>query len=230
LASPNDIIDDITGYKSLLGCISYCRLTRPDIAFALHELATVAASPGPDALAAIKRTCRYLAHTKHYGIVLKSDTDTNLNVYFDASFAAGKSMRSVGGHVIFCGSTPITFQSHNIAHVVDSSAQAEAYAMHIAVKEVQFVQNILRECKLKDDNITLYTDSKALYDFTFKSGTGKRSRHWHLTLHYLKHYVGPDRQLKLCLVPGVENIADIFTKSLGHTLFHKFCSRFGLTA
>jgi len=228
--SPNEVCNDVGLFQSLLGCVSYLRLTRPDIVFALHELATVASAPGDSALTAIKRLCRYLKGTMDYGIVIAAEQNAQWTCYFDASFASSASLKSVGGHCIFFGTTPILSQSYTITHAVDSSGHAEAYALHHAVKEMQFVQNVLTEIKHKFSFAILFTDSKAVYDFTFKSGSGKRSRHWHIVLHYLKHHVGPNKELRLKLTPGTENAADIFTKALGPTLFKKFCEVFGLTA
>jgi len=225
----NEVCNDVGLFQSLLGSISYLRLTRPDIVFALHELAAVASAPGDSALIAIKRLCRYLKGTMDYGIVITAEQNPQWTCYFDASFASTASLKSVGGHCIFFGTTPILFQSHTITHAVDSSGHAEAYALHHAVKEMQFVQNVLAEIKQQFSFATLLTDSKAVHDFTFKSGSGKRSRHWHIVLHYLKHHVGPNKDLRLKLTPGIENVADIFTKALGPTLFKKFCLSFGLS-
>jgi len=221
MADPNNVIDDISEFQSLLGSLSFCRLTRPDLLFVLHELATVAASPGPDALQAAKRAFRYLRGTSHGGIKITKDFNEPWICYVDASFAAGSDLRSIAGHTILIGGTPIISQSYTIRQAVDSSAHAEAYALHGALKDVLFLRNIYDELFQQKPKVTIYTDSKALLDFSFKSGSGKRSRHWDIALHYIKEHIGPDKDIKLEFVDGENNTADIFTKSLGKSSFEK---------
>ncbi|HEY0771773.1 MAG TPA: Ty1/Copia family ribonuclease HI, partial [Sphingobacteriaceae bacterium] len=203
--------------------------TRPDLLYALQELATVAHAPGHDALVAIKRVFRYLLGTKDYFLqVLTGDTLTWTS-FIDAGYAAGANVKSTAGHIIFLGSTAIQAQSKTIRHVVDSTAQAEAYALQQAIREIQFLQNIAEQIQIPFLNITVYTDSKALHDFSFKSGTGKRSRHWNLTLHNMKQHIGTNKLIDLKLIVSTDNTADILTKALGASLFHKFRSQCGLT-
>lgn len=221
MADPNSVIDDISEFQSLLGSLSFCRLTRPDLLFTLHELATVASSPGPDALLAAKRTFRYLKGAITGGIKITKGIDEPWRCYVDASFAAGNDIRSVAGHAIYIGDTPIIAQSYTIRQAVDSSAHAEAYALHGALKDVLFLRNIYDELFQIKPKVTIYTDSKALLDFSFKSGSGRRSRHWDITLHYIKEHVGPHKDIQLVFVEGENNTADIFTKSLGKSIFEK---------
>jgi len=226
----NDTLDDdaATLYRSMLGSLSFLRFSRPDVLFALNELSRVASKPTHQALKMIKRVFKYLIGTKDYKLIFKSSPIQQLTCYFDASFAPGKSAHSIGGYVIFFGTNPIGFSSYTEKHTSDSSAQAEAYAMHHALKEILFIQNVLMEMNYSLPKMVMYTDSKALYDFTFKTGSGKRSRHWDITLHFMKQYVSAlDHTLiNLKLIDTLDNIADIFTKALGDSLFFKFCKHF----
>jgi hypothetical protein len=220
-AHPNEIINDIAEFQSLLGSLSFCRLTRPDLLFVMHELASVASAPGNDALETVKRTFRYLKGSSNLKIrITSSDTD-EWACYVDASYGAGPNRKSIGGHVIFFGQTPILTNCTTIKHAVDSSAHAEAYALHAALKDVLFLKNVLHELELPIPKIRIYTDSKALLDFSFKSGSGKRSRHWDIVLHFMKHYIGSDKDMEVSFINGEDNVADMFTKALGKDLFLK---------
>jgi len=225
LVNPDEILKDRTEFQSLLGSLNFCRLTRPDLLYAMHTLSTVASRPGDDALTTMKRSFRYLSGTKEAGVIIEKESAYEWKCYVDASYAAGTALRSTGGYVIFMGSTPVMARSYNIAHAVDSSAHAEAYALYEAVKDIQFVASTMKELKIQVDKITVFTDSKALKDFSFKNGSGRRSRHWDISLHYIKTFMGPGKLIQLEYVAGDENIADIFTKPLGKGLFMKHSSK-----
>jgi hypothetical protein len=219
LADPNEVIDDISEFQSLLGSLSFCRLTRPDLLFALHEMSSVASSPGQDALETVKRTFRYLKGTLNSQMRITKDEQDEWTCYVDASYAAGPERKSVGGHVIFIGKTPVLTHCATIKNAVDSSAHAEAYALYAAIRDILFLRNVLQELQLPVPKIRVLTDSKALVDFSFKSGSGKKSRHWDIVLHFMKNFIGSDRIMELSFISGQENVADIFTKSLGKELF-----------
>ena len=225
LAEKDKILPDATLYRSMLGSLSFLRYTRPDLLFAINELSRVASSPDATAMAAMKRAYRYLKGTKDYYLQIGS-SDSNLRCYFDAGFAAGTNQATTLGHIIYLGTSPILFTNHTLRRVADSSAHAEAYSMHAALKDVLFIQNVCKEISYNLHSLELFTDSQALHDFSFKSGTGKRSRHWELILHFMKQYIGRNKEINLRLISATDNVADIFTKALGNPLFHKFITLF----
>ncbi|CEM29329.1 unnamed protein product [Vitrella brassicaformis CCMP3155] len=77
-------------YRQLVGSLMFCSVTcRPDIAFAVKELAKHAHNPGVSHWTAAKRVLRYLSATREKGI--------EFNAY-------SKDRKSSGGHVVFlCG-------------------------------------------------------------------------------------------------------------------------------
>jgi hypothetical protein len=151
-----------------------------------------------------------------------------INCYVDASFANGKTHRSISGHAIFFGATLIHAQVTPIDHAVDSSAHAEAYGLHHSIKSLGFLKNMFRELRLHTQPINIYTDSKALHDFTYKSGSGKRSRHWDIALHYMKTYLEKNAHIKIHFIPGRDNLADMYTKSIYKGQFLRYRHELGL--
>lgn len=58
-----------THYKSLVGGLRYLVYTRPDIAYAVGIVSRYMEKPTVMHLNAIKRICRYVKGTLHYGLV-----------------------------------------------------------------------------------------------------------------------------------------------------------------
>jgi len=237
LAGHNAVVTDLHIYQSMLGSLNYCRYTRPDLLFALHELASVASRPDTDALTAMKRTFRYLLGTRNFGLKVTKENEPHhkhfaalpRDCFVDASYGSGVDAKSIAGHAIFHGGTLIFAEVQPIAYAVDSSAHAEGYGLYYSLRNIQFVNNILHELQQPRAITTIYTDSKALRDFSFKSGAGKRSRHWNLKLHYMKKTLKNSKSYEIKFCPATANVADIFTKPLGRVLFHQLRTKCGLT-
>jgi hypothetical protein len=70
------------------------RMTRPDIAFALTQMANFVSNPGWGHWEALKQVFLYLAGTIHYGITYGGDRmNARLEAYFDAELAADLTKR-----------------------------------------------------------------------------------------------------------------------------------------
>ena len=61
--------------------------TRPDIQFAVHQVARFSHDPKQSHAQAIKRIARYLLSTKDQGILFEPDLKAGLDCYVDADFA-----------------------------------------------------------------------------------------------------------------------------------------------
>ena len=82
-------IDQSNLYMQLLGELQYlANAMQPDIAYAVHKLASYTANPTLEHHSALKRILRYLKGTTTYGITYKRQiyTQTPLIGYMDAGF------------------------------------------------------------------------------------------------------------------------------------------------
>ena len=90
-------------YQSLVGALLWLSTnTRPDISFAVNQLARFLSAPGPSHVSAAHRVLRYLAGSRNIGISYIRTNDTTkanvLTAYTDASFADDpEDRRSVTG-------------------------------------------------------------------------------------------------------------------------------------
>ena len=75
-------------YLSIVGMLLYVsNNTRPDITFAVSQVARFTSNPKESHASAIKTIVRYLADTCNKGVIVCPDGTFNLETYVDANFA-----------------------------------------------------------------------------------------------------------------------------------------------
>lgn len=95
-------------FSEILGMISYLRLTRLDLLFALHSLSKVAHNPGDNGIKAILRTLCYLYHTQDLTRFFYPGDNPlgklRICAFTDAEWASNRlSRKSVSGNFIYLG-------------------------------------------------------------------------------------------------------------------------------
>ncbi|UYV83970.1 hypothetical protein LAZ67_X000731 [Cordylochernes scorpioides] len=112
-----------------------CRMTRPDIAYAVSYLSKFNSSPLQQHWNAVKHLLRYLKKTKDLKLVF-SKTGKKLVAFADADWGSDKEDRkSYSGHIFVLGGAAISWCSRKQKCVALSTAEAEYYAMCKAAKE-----------------------------------------------------------------------------------------------
>ena len=102
-----------TEYQSAIGSLMYLAVsTRPDIAFAVNNLARFNSKPQKEHWIALKRILRYLKGTINIGILYKQDGSDKCVGYSDADWAGDPSDRKSTSGYIFMFSDG---QSHGAA-------------------------------------------------------------------------------------------------------------------
>ena len=114
-------MDDDWSYLSVVGMLLYLSTnTRPDIAFAVSQVARYTYGPKKSHAAAVKHLVRYLSKTKEMGIIVKPYKALTLDCYADADFAGlyGRdpddepaSVKSRTGYIIKLGGCPVFWKS-----------------------------------------------------------------------------------------------------------------------
>jgi hypothetical protein len=110
-------------------------LTRPEIAYAVHQCARFSANPRQSHANAIKYLCRYLMATKDKGLILRPDVSRSFEVHVDCNFAGNwvkedamedpSTAKSRTGYVISYGGCPIIWASKLQTKVVLSSTESK---------------------------------------------------------------------------------------------------------
>ncbi|GKV31748.1 hypothetical protein SLEP1_g40416 [Rubroshorea leprosula] len=211
---------DSTQYRSIVGALQYLTFTRPDIAFAVHQVCQYMHAPTENHFQAVKRILRYLKGSAHYGLQLFKGFSPSLHIYTDADWAGClESRRSTSGYCLFFGKSLISWSSKKQNTVARSSAEAEYRAMANAVAEVVWVQQLLAELQvfLSSAPIVLCDNISAIY-LGLNPIQHQRTKHIEIDIHFVRERVA-SRAILLQHVPSSLQCADIFTKALSSTAF-----------
>ncbi len=145
-------------------------------------------------------------------VILPLNSKYRLIIYADASFAVGKTMQSVSGHVVYLNGTPLLWGSLKQTIVVDSSCSAEFVAASVACKQAIHAENMigfLGFCCPKP--YLLYTDSTACLSIASNSLRLGNVRHLAIRYHLVRCYVTiGEITMRYCVTE--EMVADLLTK------------------
>jgi hypothetical protein len=218
-------------YREAIGSLLWLSMgTRPDITYAVSQVAKFNSEPGPLHWKAVKRIFRYLQNSLEYGIKFRRSKDNDvvtnsINIgklagYVDADHARDTdTRRSVTGYLFLLADGPVSWSSKQQSSVALSSMEAEYMAASAACQEAVWLVRVLQELGSTNSNTTiLYEDNKSCIQFTKNNSVHKRSKHIDQRYHYIRELV-LENKIKLEYIPTELNIADMFTKPLSSERF-----------
>jgi len=227
-------------YREVIGSLLWLSLgTRPDITFAVSQVAKFSANPGPDHWTAVIRILRYLHGTRTLGLTYKSGlllgTEESIRTieemiptgFVDADYARDTdSRRSCTGFIYFLSEAPISWQTRQQPSVALSTMESEFMAACAAAQESLWLIQLLKEftCKFQDP-IIIFEDNKACLDYSKNSTNHQRTKHISVRYHFIRDLIA-DRLISLTAIPSEENIADIMTKPLDKKVFQRLRAKF----
>ena len=220
--------------------------TRPDIAYAVSQVAKFSSSPRLAHWNACKRILRYLSGTVDYGIrynkqsaldtVQKdllptgyfrgshtaSDARYGLDGYVDADFANDMdSRRSITGYIFLFAGAPISWQSRAQVSTALSTMEAEYMAASAAAQEALWLRMILEELGISlDKPLILREDNKSAISFSEHPGEHRRTKHIDYRHHFVRERV-QKKDIRLDYIDTEDQLADILTKALDTNRFLK---------
>ena len=129
--------------------------TRPDIAYAVSQVARFSHNPKKSHASAVKTIVRYLNRTKNMGMIVKPPTgDLAIDCYVDADFAglhgrdpdySPSSAKSRTGYIITMGGCPILWKSHLQTEISLSTLEAEYSALSSSMRTLLPFRTMLLE-------------------------------------------------------------------------------------
>jgi hypothetical protein len=188
-------------YREVVGSLLWlANGTRPDIAFAVNQVARYMESPGPEHWEAVLRILRYLKGTQHLGLVFDGSVtsqDThgyfsypkaNAQVFVDADYGGNKDdRRSVTGYVFVLAGALVSWQSRSQTTVALSSMEAEYMAACAATQESLWLAMLLEQMRVEIPRpIILKEDNQACIDFSKNPGDHKRTKHIDCRYHFVR--------------------------------------------
>lgn len=235
-------------YRETIGSLTQiCRLTRPDISFAVSVASRYLANPGQSHWKLVKRILRYLKGTSDWvfrigtsdsfdALLASSLNTTYVNGhskffgFADADLAGRKeTAQSTSGYGFFMNGSLVSWMSKTQPQVANSSTYAEYIAAYHATTECVWTRNFLAELDLLPSGPTpLLCDNEAAISLAKDHMVNPRSKHFDIKYHYLREQV-QKRNLLLVHCPGISNVADIWTKPLPKNRFATLRSLLGVS-
>ena len=209
-------------YRSLVGALIYLAVcTRPDISYAVSQLARYSSAPTEAHWRAAMDLLRYLRGTEKDGLLYAcKGASPVLCMYSDSDWAACEdTRRSCTGYVSEFANATITWSSRMQSSVKDSTLYAEYTAVSEALKDVIWLRNLLTEIELEPRGpTTMFQDNQGTIAFSKNPRVHKRTKHIDVKHHMIREHI----EEGIIIVEYVEskfNKADLLTKALAKSLF-----------
>ena len=216
-------------YREAVGSLMYAAMgTRPDIAFAVSNVAQFADNPGWAHWEAVKKIFRYLLGTQKLELVYGGEK-RGLVGYVDADGASQDHRRAITGYVYLIDGGAITWSSKKQELVTLSTTEAEYVAAMHAAKEAVWLRRLIGELfKPLEEPTTLFSDSKSAIALAHDGHYHARTKHIDIRYHFIR-YIIEAGTIKLVYCPTDHMTADTLTKALPLGKAKHFASALGLS-
>ncbi|KAJ0714724.1 putative RNA-directed DNA polymerase [Helianthus annuus] len=201
-------------YASAVGSLMYAMVcTRPDIAHAVGVISRFMSDPGREHWEAVKWLLRYLKGTSRMGLCFKGK-DAILRGYSDADLGGcKKTFKSTTGYVFTVGGTAVSWMSRLQKSVALSTTEAEYMAIAEASKELVWLKTFLGELGKDQADYSLYCDNESAVKLAKNPVYHGKTKHIGMRYHFVRGLIS-EGTMSLKNIPGAENPADMFTKSV----------------
>ena len=230
-------------YSSIVGMLLYlANNTRPDIAFAVSQVARYTHSPKESHAKAVKMIIRYLARTQDKGLIVKSDGSFNMRCWVDADFSGmharepqenKASAKSRYGYIITFAGVPLVWKTQLISEICLSTLHAEYVGLSNALRALIPLRHITTELlsfldlpsdKPVEVHCTIFEDNQGAYLLATNQRITTRTKYFNVKYHFFWSYVhhpdkNPNGWLVVIKCPTDLMNADYLTKGLVRGIF-----------
>ena len=218
-------------YQSAVGSLLYLSTrTRPDITFAVNNVARFSSNPTTQHWTAVKRIFRYLKGTIHLGLLYERNGLKKLIIgYSDADWGGDcNDHKSTSGYLFLVGGTAVSWRSNKQTCVALSTAEAEYMALTSAAQEAVWMRQLSKDMKTDVCEPTvIFEDNQSAICMAKNPQFHGRAKHIGIKYLFIREQVS-NNTIKLRYCRTEDMIADIFTKGLSQEKFVKLRSMCGL--
>ena len=237
-------MEDSWNYRSVVGMLLYLSTnTRPDIAYAVSQVARFSHNPKKSHASAVKTLIRYLSGTKDQGVIFKRPEKLQVDCYVDADFAglygrdppeSPTSVKSRTGYIISVGGCYILCKSQLQSTIALSTSEAEYGALSQAMRAIIPIRETLLEMIQSVDMVdannkwpfgsrdnlcsfktVVHEDNSAALSLAVNQKVTSRTKHWCVKFHFFWSYVNDEKNNTQCVKVDTKNQkADYLTKGL----------------
>ena len=231
-------------YRSVLGSVLYISTsTRPDIAFAVNNVARHVTGLGPPHVRALLRIVKYLNGTQSWGIRYQCpkppispmqtqgyqaathpcdpDRQHLMRCYCDADYAQSSDRKSTTGYTVIMNGGPVCWRSTRQKIIAQSTAESEIISATDAGKDVIHQRLLLKELGYPDqisEPTVLFEDNLSCIYLARNLKSRRTAKHFEVRLRFLQQMV-LDQEIQFVHIGTQDQIADMLTKPLPDSQF-----------
>ncbi len=217
-------------YQSAVGSLLYLSsATRPDITFAVNNVAKFSANPTKEHWTAVKRIFRYLRGTVNYGLLYTENGSPDCVGFSDADWAGDLNDRkSTSGYTFLMNGAAVSWRSKKQTCVALSTAEAEYIALSAAAQEALWMRQLLANLNVNfDEPVKIYEDNQSAICMSKNPQFHGRSKHIDIKYHFVRDQV-EKKTITVRYCPTGSMLADIFTKGIPKEQFKKLRELIGV--
>ena len=225
-------------YRSIVGKLNYLtQTTRPDIMYAVHQVAKYSSCPKKEHGEAIIYIVRYLMRTRDVGLRFKPDQSKGFENYCDADFSGNwkhdiaefdpNTAKSRSGWITFYAGCPLIWNSKLQTQVALSTTEAEYISLSQSLRDVIPIMDLLKEMKAR--GFEVICTNPHVFCKTFEDNSGAlelarlpkirpRTKHINVCYHHFREHVRKG-MIKIFPIDTEDQIADALTKPLAQNAF-----------
>ena len=218
-------------YASAVGSLMYSMVcTRPDLAYAASLVSRFMANPGRAHWDAVKWVLRYMKGTSHYGLLFKeSEGKQQIIGYCDSDFSGDlDKRRSLTGYLFTLFGNIVSWKACLQPVVALSTTEAEYVALTEATKEALWLQGLVGELGIKQEQVQILCDSQSAIYLTKNQMFHEKTKHIDVKLHFLRDIISSGKVM-VEKIHTDDNLADIITKPVTTIKFRKCLNLMGVT-
>jgi hypothetical protein len=226
--------DGTYSYPSVVGMLQYLQAhSRPDITYAVSQCARYTHRTRRSHEVALERIGQYLKRTADEGLILRPNSEFNIECYVDADFAGlwpyedkndPTCVKSRTGFVICVADCPVIWSSKLQTDIATSTMEAEYNGLSLSMREVLPFRRLflavargvgLSEEVLTSFRTTVWEDNNGALSLA-KMEPGRmtpRSKHYAVRYHWFRSHLSPNK-IEIDKIETDRQKADIFTKGL----------------
>ena len=208
-------VSDHKRFMKVVGSIQYiAAVTRPDIAYAAHTLARHMAGSAPKQWLAVQHVMRYMQSMVDVVLTFNgSGNERVVDVYSDADFANGVSLKSVSGMVLrMCGNC-VFLRCMRQDIIAGDTIEAELIAMSSEANELMWIKQLCTVLSITAEKPTLWGDNKSPNLRAVNPISSDRSKHIRVRRLRVRECV-EHNEMDVKWVGTKEKLADGFAKTL----------------
>ncbi|KAL0546151.1 hypothetical protein IC582_016057 [Cucumis melo] len=200
---------DIHLYRSTVGALQYATLTHPEISYSvINKACQFMHSPKLIHWQLVKRILRYLKGSLSHGLWLQCSTNLS-------------SWKFTSSYCVYFGNNLVSWGSKKQSIISRSSTEAEYSCLALLATELVWINSLLRDLGITlSQPLVLRCDNLNAVHLSANPILHSKAKYVELDIYFVRDLVRK-KKISIYHLPASQQIADILTKPLSATSFHR---------